>query len=91
MTRKLEALLFALYMAILVWAPLPFASNRTWGGALLALLVSLVLCGWLLLYLGGKVQLNAQVWRWCRLPLALLVLVQLWVLRADPVPAPPAG
>jgi O-antigen ligase len=80
MTRKLEALLFALYMAILVWAPLPFASNRTWGGALLALLVSLVLCGWLLLYLGGKVQLNVQVWRRGRWPLALLVLVQLWVL-----------
>jgi O-antigen ligase len=80
MTRKLEPLLFAAYMAILVWAPLPFASNRTWGGALLALLVSLVLCGWLLLYLGGKVQLNAQVWRRGRLPLALLVLVQLWVL-----------
>jgi O-antigen ligase len=80
MTRKLEALLFAVYMAILVWAPLPFASNRTWGGALLALLVSLVLCGWLLLYLGGKVRLNAQVWRRGRLPLALLVLVQLWVL-----------
>ena len=79
MTRKLEPLLFTAYLAILVWAPLPFASNRTWGGALLALLVSLVLCGWLLLYLGGKVQLGAQVWRRGRVPLALLVLVQLWV------------
>ena len=43
--------LVAAYLVILVWAPLPFASNRTWGGALLVLLVSLVLCGWLLLYL----------------------------------------
>ena len=79
MTRYLEPALFVAYLAILVWAPLPFASNRTWGGALLALLVSLVLCGWLLLYLLGKVRLDAQVWRWARLPLALLVLVQLWV------------
>ena len=80
MTRKLEPLLFAAYLAILVWAPLPFASNRIWGGALLALLVSLVLCGWLLLYLTGKVQLNTGVWHRGRLPLALLLLVQLWVL-----------
>ena len=33
MTNKLEPALFAAYMAILVWAPLPFASNRIWGGA----------------------------------------------------------
>ena len=45
MTSKLEPALFAAYMAILVWAPLPFASNRIWGGALLALLVLGVLSG----------------------------------------------
>ena len=66
-------------MVILVWAPLPFASNRIWGGALLALLVSLVLIVWLLLYITGRAELNAAVWRRARLPLFLLVLVQLWV------------
>jgi len=80
MTRYFEPLLFATWLAILVWAPLPFASNRTWAGALLVLLVSLVLCAWLLLYLLGKARLDARVWRHGRLPLALLVLVQVWVL-----------
>ncbi len=80
MTGRLEPLLFAAYLAILVWAPLPFASNRTWGGALLALLVSMVFCGWLLLYLFGRVRIDARVWRYGRLPLGLLLLVQLWVL-----------
>ena len=80
MTRKLEPALFALYMAILVWAPLPFASNRVWGGGLLAVLLGLVLSAWLILYLAGKARVDAQVWRSARLPLALLVVVQLWVL-----------
>ncbi len=79
MIRRLEPALFAAYLAILVWAPLPFASNRIWGGALLALLVFLVLCGWLLLYLCGQARLDAGVWRRGRLPLGLLMLVQLWV------------
>ena len=79
MIQKLEPVLFALYLAILVWAPLPFASNRIWGGALLALLVGLVLIGWFLLYATGRVQLNADVWRRARIPLALLLVVQLWV------------
>lgn len=88
-TAKLEPALFAAYLAILVWAPLPFASNRIWGGALLALLVSLVLLGWLLLYLAGRARLNREIWRHGRLPLALLLLVQLWVvLQILPLPRP---
>jgi O-antigen ligase len=89
MTSKLEPALFAAYMAILVWAPLPFASNRIWGGALLALLVFSVLSGWLLLFMSGRAQINVKVWRHARAPLALLVLVQLWVfLQLLPIPRP---
>ena len=80
MARQLEPALFALYMAILVWAPLPFASNRIWGGALLAVLVGLVFCCWVVLYLRGKVRIDTQTWRYAKVPLGLLVLVQLWVL-----------
>ncbi|RLA44982.1 MAG: O-antigen ligase family protein [Gammaproteobacteria bacterium] len=87
MTSKLEPALFAAYMAILVWAPLPFASNRIWGGALLALLVFSTLSGWLLLFMSGRARINAKVWRRARAPLALLVLVQLWVfLQLIPIP-----
>jgi len=78
--QKLEHILFATYMAILIWAPLPFASNRVWGGALLAGLVGLVLSAWLVLYMAGKVRVDSQVWRYARLPLCLLAVVQLWVL-----------
>ena len=89
MTNKLEPALYVVYMAILVWAPLPFASNRIWGGALLALLVFSLLSGWLLLFLSGRARINAEVWRAARLPLALLVLVQLWVfIQLLPIPRP---
>ena len=77
---KFEPVLFVAYLVVLVWAPLPFASNRVWGGALLALLVSLLLVAWLLLYLTGMARLEPGVWRGGRLPLFLLLLVQLWVL-----------
>jgi len=67
-------------MAALVWAPLPFASNRIWSGALLAALVSVVLAMWLGLCAAGRVRVDPAVWRCGRLPLALLILVQGWVL-----------
>jgi O-antigen ligase len=79
-SRTFEPVLFAAFMAILVWAPLPFASNRIWGGALLAGLVGIVLCGWLLLYLCKQAEIHHDVCQRARLPLALLLLVQLWVL-----------
>ena len=74
-------------MAILVWAPLPFASNREWAGALLTLLLAMVAIGWLTLYLLGKVQIAPEVWRRARLPLGLLMAVQAWVLlQITPLP-----
>ena len=83
----LEKALFAGLMAVLVWAPLPFASNRIWGGALLALLIFILLAGWLGLFVSGSVQISSKVWRHARLPLALLIGVQLWVF-AQIVPIP---
>jgi O-antigen ligase len=89
MANRIEAALFAAYMAILVWAPLPFASNRIWGGALLAVLVGLVLIGWLILYVQGTGRINPDIWRRARLPLALLLLVQFWVfLQIQYLPGP---
>lgn len=76
-------------MAILVWAPLPFASNREWAGALLTLLLALVAIGWVTLYLLGKVNIDADVWRRAKLPLGLLLAVQAWVLlQITPLPPP---
>ena len=66
-------------MAILVWAPLPFASNREWSGALLCLLVAALFAVWLILFISGQAQFCRQLWQRVRWPLALLMLVQIWV------------
>ena len=79
MRVKIEPVLFAAFMAVLVWAPLPFASNRVWSGALLAVLVFGLLTVWLALFVAGRAQIDRNVWLKARLPLGLLVLVQLWV------------
>ncbi len=76
---SLEQLLFVGLMAVLLWAPLPFASNRIWGGHLLALLVGTLACMWLLLFLLSRVRINSQVWKTIRVPLGILLVVQLWV------------
>ena len=77
---RIEQALFGLYLVVLVWAPLPFASNRPWATGLLATLVGALLCAWLCLYLLRRVQVAVPVWRLAALPLAGLVLVQCWVL-----------
>lgn len=79
--------LFHALLALLCWAPLPFGSNRPWGAALLFLGVALILGGWLLLYLAGRVRLPARFWSNLRWPLICLLLVQLWVfLQTLPIP-----
>lgn len=46
--------IFVLYLALLVWAPLPLGSNRPWAWALLAIWVlALALC-WLAGYIKGR-------------------------------------
>ena len=87
MLNRLESGLFGLYLAILVWVPLPFASNRPWGAGLMVLLLSVVMFLWLLLFAAGRVQLSRAAWRQMRLPFTLLALVQLWLLlQCIPLP-----
>ena len=76
-------------MAILVWAPIPFASNRPWASALLFVLLAAILCAWLLLYGLGKADLDRHTWQQARLPLLLLACVQTWVfVQTLPLPRP---
>jgi O-antigen ligase len=84
-----ERVLFAFYLAALLWAPLPFASNQPWAAALLSLLVGGLLCAWLLLWLTGGARIDSELWRVARWPLFLLLLVQGWVL-VQTLPLPPA-
>ncbi|TGD73105.1 O-antigen ligase domain-containing protein [Mangrovimicrobium sediminis] len=84
-----ERLVFAGFLAVLFWAPLPFASNRVWAGALLCLLLALLSLAWALLALRGRAHIAPATWRRARLPLAVLALVQAWVLLQT-LPLPPA-
>ncbi|MEH6552243.1 MAG: O-antigen ligase family protein [Pseudomonadales bacterium] len=75
----MENALFWCFLGILVWAPLPFASNRTWAGALLVLLLCLVASAWLVLYLCDQVNISTRVWRHIRWPLLVLAAVNAWI------------
>ena len=46
---------------------------------MLALLLSLVMAAWLVLCLARRVRISPDVWLYSRLPLMLLLLIQLWV------------
>lgn len=71
----------------MVWAPLPFGSNRPWATALLFLCTALLLAGWLALFIAGRVAAWPGYWRAVRWPLLLLGLLQLWVfLQTVPLP-----
>ncbi|KAA1188951.1 O-antigen ligase family protein [Pseudohalioglobus sediminis] len=85
----LEGALFAAFMAILVWAPLPFASNREWAGSLLTLLLAAVAAAWVALWLAGRAQVHPRIWRRAKVPLYILLAVQAWVLLQI-TPLPPA-
>ena len=67
--ESVERSIYALSLAVLLWAPLPYASNRSWAAALLALLVGVLLCTWLLLWLAGGVKIQREPWRAARGPL----------------------
>ncbi|MCL6607281.1 MAG: O-antigen ligase family protein [Geminicoccaceae bacterium] len=41
-----QSILFALFVALLAWAPLPLASNRPWSWALLSLVIGLLVVLW---------------------------------------------
>jgi O-antigen ligase len=74
-------------MAILVWAPLPFASNREWAGALLTLLLAITAGAWLVLYLFNKADIPRKTWLRTAMPLGILLIVQAWVLlQLTPLP-----
>ena len=71
--------LFYYFLAVLVWAPLPLASNRDWSTVLLScLLLAGLLAYLLLLYLGHARRTEAL--RRARPALYALIAVQVWVM-----------
>ncbi|MCX2980389.1 O-antigen ligase domain-containing protein [Halieaceae bacterium IMCC14734] len=86
--KRLETALFAAFMLTLVWAPLPFASNRPWATALLAALLVLIALAYLLATMSAMLPVARSRWRRCRIPLLLLLPVQIWAcIQLIPLPS----
>jgi len=80
--------LFVLYLALLVWAPIPLGSNRPWAWAILELWVFALAICWLFDFARGKTQLGqALKGAWPALLCASLWLVYVWLQL---LPLPPA-
>jgi hypothetical protein len=69
---RIEAAVFWGLALLLVWAPLPFGSNRPWAVGILVIWVALLAGLWMFGWLIGVVRLGSS-WRKGSLPLALLV------------------
>ena len=80
------AWIFALYLALLVWAPIPLGSNRSWAWTLLALWVLALSLWWLTGFIRGK-HAYPTVLRetWPMLLCGLLWLGYVW-LQLVPLP-----
>ena len=78
--------LFALYLALIVWAPVPLGSNRPWAWAILELWVFALTVWWLLDFVRGRARLGpAFKGAWPALLCAALWLAYVW-LQLVPLP-----
>lgn len=83
-----DRVLFYLFLALLVWVPLPLGSNRWWALAIFEFGVLALTLGWLFLYLRGRVE-PGGVFERARPAVLLLVACLLWmVLQVVPLPLP---
>jgi putative inorganic carbon (hco3(-)) transporter len=67
---------FALYLVLLVWSPVPLGSNRAWSAAVLELAVFLMAIAWLFGFVRGKYALGPVV----RNASPILVCMLAWVV-----------
>jgi O-antigen ligase len=79
-----ERLMLVAFLALLVWAPLPLGSNRTWAmGALAVCMGGVLLLSWLVVTLRGQSPVQRCLGAWMPLSaltaLATLVAAQAWV------------
>lgn len=78
--------LFAFYLALLVWVPIPLGSNRPWSWVILELWVFLLAIWWLLDFARGRARLSpALKAAWPALLCAALWLAYVW-LQLLPLP-----
>ncbi len=82
----LEKYLFWVYLALLVWAPLPFASVMQWSASIIEFLVFGLSLLWLWEYMGNRVVFTAAFFR----AKPVLILLAFWLvfvmLQFSPLP-----
>jgi hypothetical protein len=79
--------IYASFLLLLVWAPLPLGSNRPWAAALLEIGILSLAVAWLWLYATGRAHLRTPVLRaWPAMLLFALWLAWL-ALQIFPLPA----
>ena len=83
---NLTSLFYGL-LALLIWVPLPFGSNRPWPWAVMVFVASALAAVWLVGYLQGRFHLT-EAFRRARWAVALGVLWWLYIgLQFQPLPA----
>ncbi len=78
--RSANPWLLALYLALILWAPIPLGSNRPWAWAILELWVFALAIWWLLDFARGRTRLSAALkGAWPALLCAALWLGYVWL------------
>lgn len=72
-----DGALFALFLALLIWLPLPLGSNRPAAESIMHLAAGLLFGAWLLLYATGRAQ-STRPFLAARATLVVLLSVALW-------------
>lgn len=81
-----QSFLFALFLLLLAWAPLPFASNRPWSWAVLSLAVGLLVLLWAAAALATPERLRIPWPVGVAMAASTLVLLWVWMqVRPDVV------
>ena len=83
-TKSEDRWLFYGLLAIILWAPIPFGSNRAWAWSILEIMVFSLFLAWYIQF--GK-QLNVAYLKPYRPLLYIIGLTQLWVvIQLIPLP-----
>ncbi len=85
---RFEKMIFFSYLALLVWMPLPLASNRAWAWSIAEVWILLLCAGLCLTYLRGKLSSNDVLLK--AKPVLWLFACWLALLLFQLVPLPPA-
>ena len=51
-----DRFLYVLYIALIIWLPLPLGSNRGWAWSLMEIWTSLLAIGWIILFIRGRIS-----------------------------------